>query len=150
MLRWIMALSVLHGAGCVAAPTAQNRDAGVAVSEPDFSARRPAVCERTDRSDAVRDVFCTETAPRITGLTALHQALGLQDNERARAVLLSHSTALAGDLVSELNPRAIFGTRELLVAFSRGIQQVELAALDHQIEDQYNFYLLQFRGLQPR
>jgi hypothetical protein len=60
-------------------------------------------------------------------------------------VLLSHSTALSGDLVSELNPRAIFGTRELLVAFSRGIQQVELAALDHQIEDQYNFYLLQFR-----
>jgi cytochrome c553 len=146
MLRWMMALSVLCSAGCAAAaPTEQSRDASVAVSEPDFSERRPVLCQRTDRSDAVRDLFCTQAAPRITDLHALHQALGLQDNEQARAVLLSHSTALSGDLISELNPRAIFGTRALLVAFSRGIQQVELAALDHQIEDQYNFYLLHFR-----
>jgi len=141
-----MALSMLCGAGCAAAPpAAQSADASVAVSEPDFSTRRPALCERDDRSDAVRDVFCADTAPQITGLQALHQAFELQDNEQTRAVLLSHSIALSGDLVSELNPRAIFGTRELLVAFSRGIQQVELAALDHQIEDQYNFYLLHFR-----
>jgi hypothetical protein len=154
--RWLLALGVLYGAGCAAAPHAPasdaapphdtaQRDTPAPWLEPVFSERRPALCERDDRSDAVRDVFCADPAPEITSLAALHQALGLQDNKQARAVLLSHSTALSGDLVSELNPRAIFGTKELLVAFSRGVQQVELAALDHQIKDQYNFYLLHFR-----
>ena len=58
-------------------------------------------------------------------------------------VLLGHSTALSGHLVSPLNPRVIMAGSGTVMAFSRGVQQVELitSARDR---GGFNFYLLNF------
>ncbi|HET8935000.1 MAG TPA: hypothetical protein VFN67_16240 [Polyangiales bacterium] len=111
---------------------------------------RPTLCDRDARSDVVRDLFCAESGKHIASLADLETALGLTNPEvlgtvYGGAVALAHSTSLSGDLVSELNPRTIVTTARLFVAFSRGIQQVEMAALDHTVEGHYNFYLVQFQ-----
>jgi cytochrome c553 len=114
-------------------------------------AARPALCAREGRSDVVRDVFCSESGQQIASLAELQAALGvpepvgLRNENEAGAVFLAHSTALSGEVVSELNPRAIVMFRGLFVAFNRGVQLVELAARDHSVRDQSNFYLLRFR-----
>ncbi len=59
-------------------------------------------------------------------------------------VVLGHSTALSGFVVSSINPRVLLLGHETLLAFQRGVQQVELisAARD---ESALRFFLLNFR-----
>lgn len=103
----------------------------------------PALCMRRG-DDAVRRLFCGPKAPVIAGLADLIRSLKL-----TVSTLLGHSTALGGQLVSEINPRSIHlrsgacGDFSAL-AFVRGEQRVELASYDH-IPGRFNFYLLEFR-----
>lgn len=129
-----------------------DEDAG-ARAEPSFeldTGPAPGLCARTGRSDRVRDVFCGNQRPRIRSLAELERALGVELLSSGPAfgyggvVLLAHSTALSGDIVSELNPRAIATSLGLFVAFSRGIQQVEIAAIDHDTSN-VSFYLVRFQ-----
>jgi hypothetical protein len=103
----------------------------------------PAFCER-EGADAVRDVFCGEEPPKFRGLAELESALGIvfgsTDSyesassgvvglaDQAVSVVLSHSTALGGDVVSPINPRAILIGGGSVLAFNRGAQQVEIAS----------------------
>jgi hypothetical protein len=59
-------------------------------------------------------------------------------------VLLNTSTALSARVVSTLNPRAIVIGRDVTLAFSRGVQQLELVSQDRQ-DRQLKFYLLRFQ-----
>lgn len=111
---------------------------------------RPALCERAGRSDAVIDLFCADTPAHIGNLADLQHGLGFTEPEVvgtifSGAVVIAYSTALSGDLVSELNPRTIITKGGQFVAFSRGVQQVELIAPDRLTVGQLNFYLLTFR-----
>lgn len=118
---------------------------------------RPALCSHPT-SDQVRDLFCAAPSPSIHGLLDLEQLLGLSlasvdagagssslGNPFASApvVFLGHSTALSGELVSPLNPRAIIVGPTTTLAFNRGVQQVELVTRD-QNSGKQNFYLVQF------
>jgi hypothetical protein len=122
----------------------------------------PELCGRPG-ADAVRDVFCVPGAPaRFESLRALQAALDLNaiplDMDEATAakltvdpqafldgfVFLGHSTALSGRLVSALNPRALLLGRRAIMAFQRGVQQVEIISLDRNDND-FNFYLVSFR-----
>ncbi|MDD9947042.1 MAG: hypothetical protein OXU20_38725 [Myxococcales bacterium] len=111
--------------------------------------------------DAVRELFCGRDRPRITGLADLQEALGVtpgpnalhQSGQKFTAVVLnSHSTTQHGQLVSPINPRAILlaGTNrrglalKVVMAFQRGVQQVELVAPDQSLQ-RLNFYLLTYR-----
>ena len=131
------------------APTAP--DAGAVRPPPEHPAAfsRPALCDRADgRSDRARDVFCAQESPLVASLADLDYVLGLRQTNAGGtiyggAVVLAHSTALSGELVSEINPRAIITTPQLFVAFNRGVQQVELAALDRGPEARFNFYLIE-------
>jgi hypothetical protein len=62
-----------------------------------------------------------------------------------RLVLLGHSTALSGHLVSPINPRAILRSREAdtVLAFNRGVQQVEIASYDR-LHKALDFFLVSF------
>ena len=121
---------------------------------------RPQFCQRRG-DDHVRDVFCGDTRPAVTSLRVLQDLLRLNpvaaadltahspeepvdlfDTEPV-AVLLAHSTALSGHMVSPINPRAIVIGREVMLAFQRGIQRVELASRERG-QDYFNFYLLTF------
>lgn len=118
----------------------------------------PALCSRVGDDD-VRDVFCGATAPEIRSLTDLERLLGIEFPEDAssgtyapygygsgdapRLAVLAHSTALSGDLVSPLNPRAIMVGASTFVAFNRGVQQTELASLDRD-RNRVNLYLVSF------
>jgi hypothetical protein len=121
---------------------------------------QPALCSRSG-SDAVRDVFCVDVPPVIPGLSELEKLLGMDfaaadagdgyttggysGTGAPRVVLLGHSTALSGALVSPINPRAIvFSTTFVFLAFNRGVQQVELAALDRHL-GKMNLYLVDFQ-----
>ena len=123
---------------------------------------RPSLCER-EGHDLVRETFCGDTAPSISSLADLQHALKLrlqpeveevtlpiqpgmfvEPPSYAGAVVLSHSTALSGDLVSPINPRAIIMTYNTFLAFNRGVQQVELAVRDRETQE-FNLYLLSFR-----
>jgi len=146
-------------AGASAAPSAGHAHA------------RPGFCERED-DDAVRGLFCGAEPPDIRSLAELQAALGVtpgspaaqerpvyhgdggqsgsaagvRDPERYYVrypVLLGHSTALAGQLVSPLNPRAILLGLGTALAFQRGVQQVEIASLSR-ARKEFNFYLLRF------
>jgi hypothetical protein len=113
------------------------------------AAARPVLCEHEQRSDVVRDLFCSADPPQIASLAALEAALGVPTpigvrSESSGAVMLAHSTALSGELVSELNPRAILISKGISIAFSRGLQQVEIAAAERGREGHFNFYLLEF------
>lgn len=119
--------------------------------------QRPLFCERED-DDVVRDAFCGAEAPSIRSLSELQTALGVTPGGPAtRAdrpddpnhyyvrypVLLGHSTALSGRVVSPLNPRAVLIGLGTVLAFQRGVQQVEIATLSRSRRD-FNFYLLRF------
>jgi hypothetical protein len=111
---------------------------------------RPALCDRGGRSDAVIDLFCGEKPAHVGNLADLQLGLGFREPEvigtiYGGAVVIAHSTALSGDVVSELNPRAIITNGQQFVAFSRGVQQVEFVAPDRMTAGQINFYLLTFR-----
>jgi hypothetical protein len=111
---------------------------------------RPALCDRGGRSDLVIDLFCGETPAHVGNLADLHFGLGFLEPEVVGtifggAVVISHSTALSGDVVSELNPRTIITKGQQFLAFSRGVQQVEFVAADRMKTGQINFYLLTFR-----
>jgi hypothetical protein len=123
-------------------------------------ALQPALCSRVG-SDSVRDLFCVDTPPVFRSLSELETALQMNFDELdliegsnpvgynrtgdPRVVVLGHSTALSGALVSQLNPRVIVASPEsrVFLAFNRGTQQVELAAFDRHLERR-NFYLLDF------
>jgi hypothetical protein len=112
---------------------------------------RPALCDRPDgRDDLVRVTLCAQPAPPIAGLADLEYVLGLRQPKvvgtiYGGAVVLAHSTSLSGDLVSEINPRTIITTPKMFVAFTRGIQQVEIAAMDQTAAPRFNYYLIDFK-----
>lgn len=122
----------------------------------DAAKSRPALCDRP-ADDEVRDVFCADEPVAITSLRDLENKLGFSfdyehysmlnaDGEYQSptyAAVLSHSTALSGRLVSPINPRAIITSGTLFLTYNRGIQQVELAALDRNRVD-VNLYLVRF------
>jgi hypothetical protein len=141
------------------AGTTPSTDAEATGSVPARPAR-PALCERQG-ADAVRDVFC-EARARVGSLRELQALLGLSsiplDLDEASAgalrfdpraitdalVVLGHSTALSGQLVSPINPRVLLLGRHTFMAFQRGVQQAELASLDRGA-NRLNFYLVTFR-----
>jgi hypothetical protein len=122
----------------------------------------PELCARA-ATDAVRDVFCVPGAPaQIGSLRELQAALGVNsiplDMDEATAaritldpnalidsmVFLGHSTALLGRVVSAINPRALILGRRAIMAFQRGVQQVEIISPDRE-DNGLNFYLVSFR-----
>lgn len=128
---------------CAGACTAQTHELDAAV-------HRPALCER-EGQDAVRDVFCASAPPVIRNLYDLQLQLGLQTTAKAEGVtyynnpiLLGHSTSLSGHLVSPINPRAFLVGADVVLAFQRGVQRVELAAKARDREG-FNFYLLSIK-----
>jgi hypothetical protein len=122
----------------------------------DAAIPRPDFCERNQ--DAVRDLFCEGPRPEITSLAQLQALLNSQpggpsheeltngsENVYYRLpVLLAHSTALSGHLVSPINPRAFVVGPGIAVAFQRGVQRVELASIAAD-RGSFNLYLLTFR-----
>jgi hypothetical protein len=131
---------------------AADADAAPAAGAP----QQPGFCGRTG-DDAVRDLFCVDTQPTIANLHDLQQLLDLvpgqpnpddvaamrSTNSVKFPLLLSHSTALFGHLVSSINPRMIvIGPRGML-AFQRGVQEVELVTTERQ-SLRFDFYLLTF------
>jgi hypothetical protein len=139
-------------------PPDAAREAGPAASA---NPSRPAFCDRPG-DDAVRDIFCAETAPSIRRLEdfqnlfevnprgrdpndppdAFAEALYFSPIEGDMAVL-SHSTALAGHLISPINPRWIALGAKVILAYQRGVQRLELASRDRKTY-QFSFYLLTF------
>jgi cytochrome c553 len=98
----------------------------------------------------VRSFLCEGTPPSITSFADLQRGLKLQGGDGdtvygygLQPILLAHSTALSGRLVSPINPRAIFSNNGVLLTFQRGVQQIEIAARDRS-EVRHNFYLLTF------
>jgi hypothetical protein len=134
-------------------------DAGMPL--PIIPEERTALCARP-ADDAVRDIFCKGERPTVSSLRELLRRLEIrtlpEDMDEAsaaelvlqdmgypvpHAVLLGHSTALSGQLVSPINPRAILIGKGTLVAFQRGVQKVEIATVDRGT-GHGNFYLLTF------
>lgn len=117
---------------------------------PGSDSKRPGFCARTNADrDVVHDLFCADKAPAIRSLNDLQVALKLapsasNDSETVYPMLLGHSTALFGRLVSPLNPRAIVLNDDVVIAFQRGTQHVELisSVLD---PSKSHFYLLSFQ-----
>lgn len=154
-------------------------DAGSA-SEPDTDSSKqtpndrvralPGFCAR-DGADAVRDVFCADDAPMISGLDDLKRALSLDTYQTSSAsyrdmaedggvtlaptqpdsgvilnlniAFLGHSTALSGRLVTPINPRIIVMGQTTFLAFHRGVQRVELATRGRD-DKRLRFYLVSF------
>jgi hypothetical protein len=137
-----------------AAPSADAAQASTAPpimpppSTPPDGASPPAFCQHPG-DDAVRDLFCGDAPPRITSLADLHTRLKVVTSQGGSqalaAAILGHSTSLKGHLVSPINPRAIVSgdQQDLLLAFQRGVQQVEIAARRNR--SALTFYLLTFR-----
>ena len=108
----------------------------------------------------MRDAFCDRN-PEVLGLGDLQRALDMDRESvtKLRVIksggvtaisLLSHSTSLSKHLVSAVNPR-LFQARArfpsfqiVLLAFNRGLQEVELISRDRVTMD-LNFYLVIFR-----
>lgn len=151
-------------AGLVACESDDNarraiEDGGTADARPLLPNRAdlPELCRRP-KQDIVRDVFCAEAAPDIQSLADLQKLLLFEfpavdggGNPYATGysvggvqnVLLGHSTALSGKVVSPINPRLILLANASFLAFNRGVQQVELAVRSR---DDYglDFYLVTF------
>jgi hypothetical protein len=117
--------------------------------------------------DPVTDRLCE--GPAIASLVDLQRALGISIVDprmgngqagNASFALLAHSTATSGRLVSSLNPRAFLFTTPasvarvfgdpvpdpnlVVLAFTRGVQEVELASRDRST-GALLFFLLRFR-----
>lgn len=107
----------------------------------------PALCDR-EGDDAIRDLFCVAEPPDARSLAELQRLLeltpsGQRADGHARFVMLGHSTALSGHLVSPINPRVILIGDQVIAAFQRGVQRVELISQDRRSR-RLNFYLLSF------
>ena len=94
---------------------------------------RPAAVRPEGRSDAVIATCSAPIRAADRSLADLQTASGstepdVQGTVYGGAVVLAHSTALSGELVSELNPRAIITTARAVRRVHRGMQQVEIAA----------------------
>lgn len=131
---------------------------------------RPSFCARAG-ADAVRDLFCAESAPKVAGIDDLKRLLSLDTYQTSSAAyrdmaedggppaprqpsdagvilnlniaFLGHSTALLGRLVSPINPRAIVMGEKTFLAFHRGVQSVELATRARD-DGRLKFYLVTF------
>lgn len=124
----------------------------IPIPASDGAEARPALCSHA-RQDAVRDVFCAPTLPAIGSLQDLRDVLGIELQppsagvqaalSGANVALLGHSTALSGRRISPINPRLIFMGPPALMAFQRGVQQVELIAADGP-NGSLNLYLFRF------
>jgi len=142
---WLcLALLVLAGCsdpGGLWGDTAQP-DAGVTAP---LGRSLPVLCGR-QAADRVARLFCGETAPEIAGLEDFAAQLGLRPDD---GLLIGHSTALGGHLVSAANPRVLrmpgfeLDASLVVIAFTRGQQRVELLALDPTTE-RMNLYLVEF------
>lgn len=153
-LAWLLPLMAACDAAAAPqhAPPAQD----AAVDAAPAAVDRPSFCDRNQ--DAVRDLFCEGTRPEVTSLAELQALLNSQpggpsaeelsngsENVYYRLpVLLGHSTALSGHLVSPLNPRAFVVGPGIALAFQRGVQRVELASISRE-RTSFNFYLVTFR-----
>jgi cytochrome c553 len=117
---------------------------------------RPSFCDRPS-VDAIQDAFCSESAPEIHSLRDLQVLLAIEPplgavtaktadpNALKFLIVVGHSTALAGHVVSPINPRAILLGKNVVTAFQRGVQHVELASRRRdRIDSTYNFYLVRF------
>src|SRR5215471_1702303 len=115
----------------------------------------PGFCARGGE-DAVTDIFCGEEPATLRSLHELESRLSLDYSAEAAdtsgydsdavyrsVVLLGHSTALSGRLVSPINPRVIVIGINSMLAFNRGTQQVEIVSRDRKTIS-FNFYLLSF------
>lgn len=120
---------------------------------------RPGFCDRPG-DDEVRDAFCTEEPPAIRGLedvlalfdlTPRAGELAPEDPFAAvrhldpgqQIVVLGHSTALSGHLVSPINPRLILLSTRTTLTFQRGVQRVEIVTPGRDTGELV-FYLLSF------
>ena len=127
-------------------PPAQEEDEGNVPPPPPVV----PICDRP-ADDAIRDIFCKGDERSVSGLRELLlrldiPALPIDMDEKKAAeirverrsdvvehlVLLGHSTALSGNLVSPINPRAILMSAHTLVAYQRGVQKVEIATRDRE------------------
>jgi cytochrome c553 len=156
--RWLAAGLGVIGAGCSSAQLEASQ-ADAAVAEPEASEQsfegpdgRPKLCQReVESSDAIRELFCGDVAPEIGSLDDLVQALinpifQGRLNTVPFPIMLGHSTSLSGHQVSSINPRAIMITSAgggPLLTFTRGVQQVEAAAMSRDQKTR-RFYLLRF------
>lgn len=137
-------------------------DARAEIPQAPIPEERAALCARP-ADDAVRDIFCKGDKLSVGSLRELEARLKLEalpeamsegeaaavrvadeTKELKTAVLLGHSTALSGQLVSPLNPRAILLNQHTLLAFQRGAQKVEIATADR-VTGRRNFYLVSFK-----
>lgn len=155
---------VAHSAPAISPRDASGDAASPQPSElPSAEATRPEFCSRAG-DDAVRDAFCRAEPPHIASLHDLQVLLrltflpdgttetpytGFQASTPASSdvelpVVLGHSTALSGHVVSPINPRVIVLGQHTLMAFQRGVQQVELAARARD-RSGFDFYLLRFK-----
>ena len=123
----------------------------------DAAVGRSPFCARAG-DDVIRDIFCVDSPPPITSLTDIQNLLELlpvepgpdrpiripnSDPALGFVAVLGHSTALPGNLVSPINPRAIVLGDRAMVAFQRGVQRLELA-VRRRDADELVFYLLSF------
>jgi hypothetical protein len=110
---------------------------------------KPGFCDRPSMDkDAVRELFCASTRPELHSLHDLQVALDIVPAEASDTMtnyplLLGHSTALFGHIVSPLNPRALVLGYDLALAFQRGTQHVELISGTRD-PSHAHFYLLSF------
>lgn len=144
----------LLDAGLAATPTVEPPDAGPKRGY----GQGGSICARPGQ-DAVRDLFCTSTPPTITSLRQLQDQLELNPFPASltaaqsaalssstvldSVVFMGLSTALAGQVVSPINPRMILLGAGTIMAFQRGVQHVELVSFDRE-ERKFNFFLLSF------
>lgn len=147
------------------ASAARGEAAEVFADLPSGGAQLDALCARGN-ADPVSEALCAR--PRIEGLADLQRAVGLLVADPTRGngeggnpsfALLSHSTSLAGRLVSAINPRAFLFTSPASIArlrgpavknpgfvamgVARGEQLVELVARDRK-SDELRFFLVRF------
>jgi hypothetical protein len=158
-------LAAAAALGCAAALSACQPDATFEPGAPDppddeeewtpppDGADLPAFCWRRGASVA-RDLFCNEALMPVRNLRELKDKLGMGYWEPGtaptpnsgldiRLVVLGHSTALSGRVVSPINPRALVLAPGTVLAFNRGVQQVEIASYDRLLQD-LDFFLVSF------
>jgi len=121
---------------------------------------RPDFCMRSGE-DSLRDTFCGDGDVTIKGVADLVSLLSLDAtprggtlspgggtfavsaDDRAFVVVIGHSTALPGHVVSPINPRALLVGMDTSLAYARGVQRVELASRARD-KPGFNFYLVEF------
>jgi hypothetical protein len=147
--------------GFDAAPWVDAAPDDGAVAIPALNPDAAALCTR-HAADAVHDVFCAWPAVAVRSLTDIESRLGLGTgmpeggtsydaaasgpfalSTGTLTALLGHSTALFGSLVSPINPRTFLLAQSAVIAFHRGVQDVEVATLDRDT-NRFNLYLFTF------